>query len=437
MRDRPGRRGERRLDESDAGDTARDQAASGASVVRMLASILAGSLLTGAAAWAVVSFGPPVVGPVVGVGLGAAVGGGLGAVTYILTDPNPARDGVETVSVSMDDAPDDEAKTVDSVAPSRPTDERDFFAIHPDPVLYFEGEGTDVQARDANEAFEATFGASPSMLAGTPLDEATMAAGDVDVTSHVASGQPVDETVTCETVSGTARFRIRTVRTDETAGYLLYTPLPDSDDDYNRVEELASVLNHELNNPLDSARARIEVARDTGADEHFETAIRNLDRMRRIVDDLTTLAREGGVAEHTDVVDLDGTVRTAWEHVDAPGATLARTADLGAIRADGSAVERLFENLFRNAVEHVDGPVTVTVGPVDSGGFYVADDGPGIPEDDCDAVFEAGYTTDPDGTGLGLRIVERVAVAHDWTVRVEEADTGGARFLVEDVDELA
>ena len=63
------------------------------------------------------------------------------------------------------------------------------------------------------------------------------------------------------------------------------------------------------------------------------------------------------------------------------------------------------------------------------GGFAVADDGPGIPADDRDRVFESGYTTG-DGTGLGLAIVKTIAEAHGWTVSVTESDAGGARFVV-------
>ena len=71
--------------------------------------------------------------------------------------------------------------------------------------------------------------------------------------------------------------------------------------------------------------------------------------------------------------------------------------------------------------------VTVTVGALDDG-FYVADDGPGIPPEEREAVFESGYSTGGSGTGLGLSIVEQVAREHGWTVDLEEGADGGARF---------
>jgi signal transduction histidine kinase len=69
------------------------------------------------------------------------------------------------------------------------------------------------------------------------------------------------------------------------------------------------------------------------------------------------------------------------------------------------------------------------VTPLDfSAGFAVADDGPGIPEDERDDVFDHGFTTAEDGTGFGLAIVERIAQAHGWSVSVTEGRDGGARF---------
>jgi two-component system OmpR family sensor kinase len=86
------------------------------------------------------------------------------------------------------------------------------------------------------------------------------------------------------------------------------------------------------------------------------------------------------------------------------------------VQADASQLHHLFENLFRNAVEHADEHVIVTIRTVEDGeraGFYVADDGPGIPPAERDKIFDIGYTTAPDGTGFGLHIVEQIADAHD------------------------
>lgn len=103
------------------------------------------------------------------------------------------------------------------------------------------------------------------------------------------------------------------------------------------------------------------------------------------------------------------------------------------IDADRHRIEQLFGNLYRNAVEHGGPTVTVTVGGLDNG-FFVADNGPGIPEEERERVFEPGYSTKSRGTGFGLDIVNQIAEAHDWNVVVEESSEGGARFEITGVD---
>ncbi|KDS90388.2 HTR-like protein [Halorubrum saccharovorum] len=156
--------------------------------------------------------------------------------------------------------------------------------------------------------------------------------------------------------------------------------------------------------------------------------------METLIDDLLTLARDGEGVEETERVSLGEFAETCWDGVETAGASLRVETDR-AILADRSRLRQLFENLLRNAIEHASEDVTVTVGDLD-GGFYVADDGSGIPENDRERVFETGYSTNEDGTGFGLEIVETVAEAHGWDVRVTDAAGGGARFEFTGVDVL-
>jgi len=68
--------------------------------------------------------------------------------------------------------------------------------------------------------------------------------------------------------------------------------------------------------------------------------------------------------------------------------------------------------------------VTIRVGAIENNGFYVEDDGPGIPEEKREDVFDSGFTTNRDGTGFGLAIVKEIVEAHGWTVSVADSDEG-------------
>ena len=194
-----------------------------------------------------------------------------------------------------------------------------------------------------------------------------------------------------------------------------------------RLDEFASIVAHDLRNPLSVARGRLEMGRETGDDEHFEAIAGAHDRMNQLIEDILTLAQEGRTVIEADECLLAAVAGRAWSLVETGDATLEFEGVTRITASEGRLCE-LFENLFRNAIEHGGEDVSVRVGPLDDSGFYVADDGLGIPPDDREEVFETDYTTADEGTGFGLAIVTQIADAHDWETRVTESDRGGARF---------
>jgi PAS domain S-box-containing protein len=195
----------------------------------------------------------------------------------------------------------------------------------------------------------------------------------------------------------------------------------------DRLEEFASIVSHDLRNPLGVLEGSLALARDTGNDEQFDRCYRAIDRMKELIEDLLTLAREGDTVSETEPLGLESTVLSCWHAVETSDATLEVTAE-STIYADESRVRQLLENLINNAVTHGGPAVTVEVGDLTDSGFYVADGGSGIPAEQHDTVFESGYTTTDGGTGFGLAIVKEIAAAHDWSVSVTESEAGGARF---------
>jgi signal transduction histidine kinase len=248
-----------------------------------------------------------------------------------------------------------------------------------------------------------------------------------------------------------------------------------------RLETFAEMVSHDLRNPLNVAQGRFELLREQldGDSAHADAVEKALARMADLIDEILALAHTGQPVETREEVTLSSVATECWQMVETGEAKLVVADDL-AFAGDPVRLKRLFENLFRNCVEHgstgsrtesgdsvelrstssqpeaddsvergstssrtesgdgVEGGesgVTVTVGALSDGrGFFVGDDGPGIPEEDRERVFETGYTTSAGGTGFGLAIVAEVVEAHGWTISVVEGEEGGARFEVRGVE---
>jgi PAS domain S-box-containing protein len=199
-----------------------------------------------------------------------------------------------------------------------------------------------------------------------------------------------------------------------------------------RLEEFASIVSHDLRNPLNVASGHLELARDDCESPHLESIERAHGRMETLIVDLLTLAREGETMAEREPVDLAAVVTECWENVETAEASLTLESDR-TILADEPRLKQLFENLIRNAVEHGGSAVTVTFGGLEDG-FYIEDTGSGIPEDGVETVFEVGYSTNTEGSGFGLSIVQQVVAAHDWSIGVTRGSEGGARFQITDVE---
>jgi len=219
-----------------------------------------------------------------------------------------------------------------------------------------------------------------------------------------------------------------------------------------RLDRFASIVSHDLRNPLHIAATRAALAREEHDSEHIASVEDALDRMETIIEDTLSLARQGRTVEETEPVPLSKVASRSWDQVETRGAPLEIVSD-GVVEADPDRLRNVFENLFRNAVEHsstsppsnaddeaisqeADGgpePPCVRIGTLESG-FYVEDTGSGIPPENREEVFDLGYSSEPDGTGFGLAIVEEIVESHDWAIRVTESDAGGARFEITGVE---
>lgn len=227
-----------------------------------------------------------------------------------------------------------------------------------------------------------------------------------------------------------------------------------------RLDNFSSTVSHDLRNPLNVAEGHNEIVKNylerevkeqLGEDEipeivldSLEKVEGSLDRMEEIIDDALAYARFGRTIEDEELqeVNIVELADNCWENINSEDAEIEFTENEIIMDADPSRVKRLFENLYRNSIEHGGEDVKVEVGPIDPMftstrsdekeeiyGFYVEDDGPGVPEEHQEDIFEQGVTHNH-GTGLGLPIAEAIAEAHGWSIEYKDSLKGGARFEI-------
>ncbi|MFC5135135.1 MULTISPECIES: histidine kinase N-terminal 7TM domain-containing protein [Haloferacaceae] len=202
-----------------------------------------------------------------------------------------------------------------------------------------------------------------------------------------------------------------------------------------RLDAFAGIVSHDLRNPLSVISGYAEIARETGDPEHFERIDDTVDRMTEFLEDLLQLSRQGETVTEFEPVPLREVLEAVETGIADDDLTVVVEdgVDDAVVLADRARLGQVLDNLLRNARDHADEPVTVAVGRP-SDGFYLADDGPGIPESERENVFDVGFTTRESGTGLGLTIVRDVVEAHGWSIEVTESEEGGTRFEITGVE---
>ncbi|MFC7074014.1 nitrogen regulation protein NR(II) [Halovenus rubra] len=198
-----------------------------------------------------------------------------------------------------------------------------------------------------------------------------------------------------------------------------------------RLERFASIVSHDLREPLQTARATLAVAQ-AGNEEALDELDEVFDRMDALIGDVLTLAKQGQTVGEPQEVALQDIVEDSWSIVGTEAATLETTPTLSTVDADPERLRTVFENLFRNAIEHGGENLTVRVGTLsDTAGFYIEDDGSGFEDSATETLFDYGYSTKKENTGFGLSIVEDIVRAHGWSLTAMTGADGGARFEVE------
>jgi signal transduction histidine kinase len=207
---------------------------------------------------------------------------------------------------------------------------------------------------------------------------------------------------------------------------------------------LVSDASHELRSPLATITAALEMAsgRPELMDNELidESLLPEARRMHQLIEDLLLLARsdEDAMELRHDDVDIDDLLLAEAGRLRAIGSVHIVTR-IEACRTvgDRAALARVVRNLVDNAVRHASSTVTMDCRPDAAHAVItIADDGPGIPAQDRERVFERFVRLDPTrtrssgGSGLGLSIVEQIVRSHHGTVEVGDAANGGAVFTL-------
>lgn len=205
---------------------------------------------------------------------------------------------------------------------------------------------------------------------------------------------------------------------------------------------LSSAIAHDLRNPLNTVglavhtmKARLQDRPDERLSARLETIERELKRAEEIISTLLAFARTGEPARQ--VTDVNEMVEEAAGLVHADGDVsvgLDLSPDLPCVPLDRSQMMQVLENLVRNAVQAVPAGGVVTVSSrveVERLVLRIEDNGPGIPPELRNRVFEPLVTTKSTGTGLGLALCKRIVDAHGGSISVEEAAVSGAVFRIE------
>ncbi|WP_135821447.1 PAS domain S-box protein [Halostella litorea] len=197
-----------------------------------------------------------------------------------------------------------------------------------------------------------------------------------------------------------------------------------------RFDELAGVISHDLETPIQTVRGRLELAAETGDPAQIDEALDALQRVDELREDIVDMVRSREVVGETETVEVAETARSAWRAVTVRSDASLEVEDTVRLDADPDALRRLLQNLLSNSVEHASGAVSIRIGALDHG-FYLADSGSGIPEEHREDVFTPGFTTKAGGSGMGMASVRQILDAHGWRIEVTDSEAlGGVRFEV-------
>ena len=194
------------------------------------------------------------------------------------------------------------------------------------------------------------------------------------------------------------------------------------EDRNERLDEFSSIVSHDLRNPLNVAMGYLDLFKDEGKEEDLEKIEESLERMKNIIDELMAVSSKSEDMQK-EKVSLKKALETAISHksdeieYEVPESVEVYISSTGLIS--------IFENLLSNTIKHNDPPYSVKVSRTDEGFYYVDN---GELENDLEEIREYGFTSHPDGNGIGISIILRIAQVNNWQVNLTKTENGSLRY---------
>ncbi|WP_324758459.1 PAS domain S-box protein [Haloarcula montana] len=223
------------------------------------------------------------------------------------------------------------------------------------------------------------------------------------------------------------------------------------------LQQFAYIASHDLQEPLRMVSSYVDLLEseygdelDGEAAEYMAFAVDGANRMQEMVDALLRYSRvetQAGEFERTEPGDVvSETLGSLRMRIDEVGATVS-TGSFPAVRADTNQLGQVFQNLLENALDYTDEAGVdprIEIDATEADGvveFCITDNGPGIPDDKVEDIFEIfkrGGAHDTDGTGIGLAVCQRIVQRHDGRIWAEPSETGATfRFTLPAATEVA
>ncbi len=309
------------------------------------------------------------------------------------------------------------------------------------------GPATLVLGASLDEVVEGVDVLATSLIAGVPVIAAILAAMVwILVGRTLASVEAIRAEVADIEASELSR-RVPVPEVDDEIGRLAVTMnemLGRLERAADRQRRFVADASHELRTPLARIRTTAEVGLAETGSEHLRAAVEDIaaetTQMQRLIENLLYLARsdEAALRAEHEPVDLDDIVLSERQRflpshiaVDTTGVSA------GLVVGDRSQLARAVRNLIENALRHASSTVALSVREdADVVRVTVDDDGPGIPREQRDTVFDrfarldGVRSRDRGGAGLGLAITHDIVTRHRGTIEVEASPLGGARFVM-------